>query len=305
MPGWSLIRARQGHQRALRLWRAGRPARAQSVMERAVARYRPGDERAAALGALGEMQAARGRYRDAEETLRRAGAPVRLGDVQRRRGRYAEAERTLRAAVDSADARNALGVLLKDLGRYAEAATCYAAALADAGDDRDLRASIHHNLAGLAYAEGRLADAEAPAREAVAVREATRGPDATEVAADRAVLATVLIGLRRHDEAERHVVAALDTWIRRHGPDHPEVAGCLNILGVLRYRQGRVDEAVRVLRDAERIRTTALGPEHPEVAVVRNNLAVALASDGPTVDGPAAAKIRRSANAARRRPSLG
>jgi hypothetical protein len=117
------------------------------------------------------------------------------------------------------------------------------------------------------------------------------------VAADRAVLATVLIGLRRHDEAERHLRAALDAWIRHHGPDHPEVAGCLNILGVLRYRQGRVREAVRVLRDAERIRTAALGPDHPDVVAVRNNLAAELAPDQPTVDGPAATKIRSSTNA--------
>jgi tetratricopeptide (TPR) repeat protein len=296
---WDLVRARQSHQRALRLWRAGRHARALACVERAAGRFaRCGAraERTAALLTRADFLVRLARYAEAEAALVEAvgsGADVvpddtmiKLGDVQRLRGRYATAEATLsEIAARSAAADNALGVVYKDTGRYELAAARYASALHAAGPaDRDLRASIHHNLAGLAHARGEFAAAEAPARAALALREEERGPHAPQTAADAAVLGAVLVALRRFDEAERHLRRAYAIWTGRFGPDHYEAGVCLHTLGVLEHRRGRSELALPVLMEALRIKATALGTRHPDVAAVLNNLAVLHADRGRTAE---------------------
>jgi len=316
---WSLVRARQRHHRALRLWRAGRLADAQRCIVRAIAGYagtepagvdRAGTEpagveragtgraeRAGALLTLADFQFQLARFGDAETTLREAvrlldGAPprqrvdalVRLANSQRRQGRLDAAEATARAALSHAaaipvllaEANNAVGVVLKDAGRYAEAAGHYTAALTPATDP-DLAASVHHNLAGLAHAEGRFADAVAPAGLALALHRREHGPQSTEVAADCAVLGAVLLELGRLDEAEAHLHQAYRIWADRFGPDHYEVGVCLHGLGVARLHRGDLPGARRSLDEALRIKTAVLGPDNAGIAALRRNVA-ALAS---------------------------
>jgi tetratricopeptide (TPR) repeat protein len=296
---WNLVRARQRHHRALRLWRAGHLRRGQQHVVRAIALYEGTDvvELAGALLTLADFQFQLARYAEAEATLRRAISPleaaprdtrchatlvdarIRLANSQRRQGKLDVAEATLRGAIGEhaeralpmellSAANNALGVVYKDAGRYAEAADRYAAALA-ASTHTDLTASIHHNLAGLAHAEGRFTDAVTPARTALALHRRERGPTATEVAADAAVLGAVLLGLGHLDEAEAQLSQAYRIWVRRFGPDHYEVAVCLHGLGVVRYRRGDPEAALRSLDEALRIKTSVLGPDHPEVTALR------------------------------------
>ena len=261
----------------MRLWRAGHPTRALAALERAVARYPYGAERARAVRTLGDFHFELARYGEAEAVLRRAldegstDALVPLAHSQRRQGRFDAAEATLQEAPRTGAVCNALGVVYKETGRFAEAAEQYAAALAASSVDVELHADICHNLAGLAYAQGRFAEAVAPAREALALRERVRP---TEVAADVAVLGAVLVGVDELDEAEALLRRAYGMWTRRFGPDHYEAAVCLHNLGVLQYRRGDHAGAADTLRQALRIKQAVLGPAHYEIAALLDNLAV-------------------------------
>jgi tetratricopeptide (TPR) repeat protein len=296
---WRLVRARQRHHRALRLWRAGRLPDAHRHIACAITLYDGAGhraavhERAGALLTLGDFQFQLARYAEAETTVDAAvrlldGRPVttyvdaliRLANSQRRQGKLDAAEATLRGAVTArvgnallGAAYNALGVVYKDAGRYAEAATRYAAALSLATDP-GLAASVYHNMAGLAHTEGRFADAVAPARRALTLHRRVHGPHATEVAADAAVLGAVLLGLGRLDAAEAQLRHAYRIWVRRFGSDHYEAAVCLHGLGVVQFRRGDPLAALRTLDEALRIKTTILGLDHPEIAALLHNRAV-------------------------------
>ena len=310
---WNLVRARQRHQRALRLWRAGHLRRGQQHVVRAIALFDGAAvvELVGALLTLADFQFQLARYAEAEATLCRAirlldAAPrdrrchamlvdawIRLANSQRRQGKLDVAEATLCGAIAGhaelatpvgllSAANNALGVVYKDAGRYAEAAGRYAAALATS-THTDLTASIYHNLAGLAHAEGRFTDAVTPARTALALHRRERGPTATEVAADAAVLGAVLLDLGHLDEAEAQLSQAYRIWVRRFGPDHYEVAVCLHGLGVALYRRGDPEAARRSLDEALQIKTNVLGPDHPEVTALQHNLAVVHANPHPSI----------------------
>jgi len=298
---WKLVRARQRHHRSLRLWRAGHLRGAQQQIDRAIALYAETNraELAGALLTLGDFQFQLARFAAAEASQREAvrllesepsderqhattvDASIRLANSQRRQGRLDDAEATLRDAVAAhaipavllSAVDNALGVVHKDAGRSAEAAVHYAAALATAAD-ADQAASVYHNLAGLAHAEGRFGDAVAPARTALALSRRAHGPHAPEFAADLAVLGAVLLDLGRLDEAESHLRRALRIWVRRFGADHYEVAVCLHGLGVARFHRGDAHAARSALDEALRIKTAVLGTDHPEIATLRHNLRV-------------------------------
>src|SRR6185312_5754886 len=126
------------------------------------------------------------------------GLLIELGDGHRRAGRYPEAVEALERARslrtgEAAALCTMLGIVAKELGAfdwaaywYARVATIHAVAGAVLADE----ASLQHNLAGLAHAEGRFADAEVHARRAVALRRQVAGQhrsDDVDVAADRAV----------------------------------------------------------------------------------------------------------------------
>jgi tetratricopeptide (TPR) repeat protein len=299
---WKLIRARQHHQRALRLWRAGHLHRAQQHIVRAIALFDGASaaELAVALITLGDFQFQVARYAEAEATQRRAihlleaeppdarrrdslvDALIRLANSQRRQGNLDAAEATLRGTIAApaehaippallSAANTALGVVYKDAARYAEAGDCYAAALATATHP-NLTAAIYHNLAGLAHAQSRFADAVAPARAALALHRRHLGPTAPEVAADAAVLGAVLLGLGHLDAAEVQLRHAYRTWVRRFGTDHYEVAVCLHGLGVVQHQRGNQHAALRSLNEALRIKTAVLGAGHPEIAALQHNL---------------------------------
>jgi tetratricopeptide (TPR) repeat protein len=234
---WTLARARRCHRRALRLWRAGHRAGAVSAAGRAAGLFAPhgGDELAVALTTLGDFQFGRGDLAGAAETFRRAGprGVLALGNCLRLLGRFDEAAEVLAAATLDASAHNALGVLCKDTGRFAEAAAHYAVALRDPA----LRAVVHHNLAGLAYARGEYADALVSARTALALHARQHGPGSAEVAADVALLGAVLLELDRFDDAEAALRRAHSLWLLLGGPQHHEVDACRHALGVLQARR--------------------------------------------------------------------
>jgi tetratricopeptide (TPR) repeat protein len=224
------FRARRHHRRALRLWRAGHRTAALAAAETAVGLC-AGPERPAALITLGDLRFQLGRHAGAAAAFRAAGPAgrVALGNCLRLLGRFAEAEAALSAAPPGPATRNALGALCKDTGRYAEAAGHYAAALADPA----LRGAVHHNLAGLAHAEGRYTDALVAARTALVWHARARGAGSPEVAADAAVLGAVLHALGRPADAAAALRRAGDIWQGRYGPEHHEARHCRRALAVV------------------------------------------------------------------------
>ena len=211
---------------------------------------------------------------------------VLLGNVRRLQGRYSDAETCLLRAWALAEqaqlpawrqarVRNGLALIYKDTADYDEAAKLYHQALQDtAQNDLLARATLQHNLAGLAHAQGQFVEAEQPARCAVELRTAVLGRDHPDVAADLAVLGAVLHGQERHDEAEMVFNQALTAFQRHYGPDHYEVAVNLGNLAALYAATDRADEAQQCYERALEIKRRVLGSAHPEIATLLNNLAV-------------------------------
>jgi Flp pilus assembly protein TadD len=187
-------------------------------------------------------------------------------------------------SLESAGAWNRLGVACKGAGHYQEAAAAYDAALtvAEALVDKapELLASLLHNIAGLAHAQGRWLDAEAVARRGILLRRGALqlAADPAGLAADLAALAAILEARERWDEAESLYRDALAAWSTLG--DRYEEAMTANGLAMVLRHTGRSEEAESRLRRSLRELTELRGPRHPDTAVVANNLAMLLAATG-------------------------
>jgi tetratricopeptide (TPR) repeat protein len=306
---WTCRRLRQARRllaHSLRDQRAGRLAVAEQRGRRALellrrdARHRHLLDRLAVCQAVASLQQARASYDSAAALLEQAleiaegeaagelqvEPLVLLGNLRRLQGRHRDAETCLlraRALAEHAQlpgwrqvrVLNGLGLIHKDTANYDEAAKLYRQALQHtAQNDLLARATLQHNLAGLAHAQGHFVEAEQPARCAVELRTAVLGRGHPEVAADVAVLGSVLYGQERHDEAEMAFNEARTAFQWHYGPDHYEVAVNLGNLGALYAATGRPDEARQCYDRALDIKRRLLGSEHPEIATLLNNLAV-------------------------------
>jgi tetratricopeptide (TPR) repeat protein len=220
-------------------------------------------------------------------------AVIELGDLCRLRGHHRASEMLLRQALAAAKqpnfardfelkarALNALGIEYKDTGRYELAARTYGEALdlvtKIAGPDHHSAASLWHNLAGLALAQGHADRAEPAAARALRIRERELGPDHHFVAQDLSVLGAVYLDQNRVAEAERLFQRALSIYHRGRPVDKYEVAVNLSNLGVCRLKRGDNVGAEGLLRQGLDLKKTVLSNHHPEVARQLNNLAVAI-----------------------------
>jgi tetratricopeptide (TPR) repeat protein len=241
----------------------------------------------------------------------------------RGRGELATAEAVGRRALALAEARlpardpvvgsalNDLGVIHKFRGNYAEAEIVYRRALdiiespedsADsasaAGVDADALATLYHNLGGLAHARGDFDAGEPLARRALELREAERGADHVQSAADRAAWGALLEGQGRFAEAEAAYVRALAVFERQLGPECLEAAAALASLGSVRHARGALAEAEGAYRRALAIREAALGPAHGDLGLTLHNLAVLLDERGQTAEAAAMGERARAMLAA-------
>jgi len=233
---------------------------------------------------------------DDEDAAAEAGLLINKADVQRRRAHLADAEVTLRWARNCIDSttspelqlggwHNIYGIVCKDGGRYAEAREHYTTAMSFAHlDDLDFEASLSHNLAGLAHVQRLFAEAEAPARDAVRLRQKVGSKQSGALAADLSVLGAILVGLDRLDEAELRLVEALAIWQHRYGDSHYEVAVNLHNLADLHARQGKTRRALDEFGKALRIKQQLLGRDHPELAAIHNNIGMLHAAEGRTAE---------------------
>lgn len=217
-----------------------------------------------------------------------------LGRVERNLGQYSAADRNYRSAYaesrraigprdpDRGELLNDWGVLRKYQGRYDEAAAFYRRALRLFGPrgNREARATLYHNLGGVAHARGRYAAGVVDGRRAVVLREAALGPNHVEVAADVAALAALVEGAGRLDEADALYRRALSVFRSRLGPRHSEVGLSLAGLAWVRKQQGSLAAADRLYRQSVAILEPVFGPGHSDVALTLANWASVLRQAG-------------------------
>jgi len=297
------------HERAIAQRVAGRFASAERACRRALAGYiaAEGARHADVANALVELATtleARDRPTEASGALRRALAILRppsddpdllrlrlqariaLAGLDRGRGAYADADRGLQAVLAEARRRlppgdrltiaalNNLGVLRKAEGRYPEAVTYYRLTGRLLGRDRQARATLEHNLGGIAHARGRYAEAEPHARRAVALRAATLGTSHPAWAADVAALAAVVEARGRFDEAAVLYRRAQAVFQRKLGDRSLEFGLGLAGLAAVEQQRGNAARARALYARALPTLGRLLGRHHPDVALTVNNLAV-------------------------------
>ena len=143
----------------------------------------------------------------------------------------------------------------------------------------------------------RLAEAEPLFRRALAIDEASFGPDHPNVAT-ASTTRELLQDTNRLAEAEPLMRRALAIDEASFGPDHPDVAIRLNNLAALASATNRLAEAEPLYRRALAIDETSFGPDHPYVAMGPQQSGAAASGHEPPRRGRAAdaprARDRRS-----------
>jgi len=152
----------------------------------------------------------------------------------------------------------------------------HALAVAGRADDAGITkptARLFNDLGVLFLAQARYLEAEPLMRRALAIDDASHGPEHPAVARDLNNLAQLLQATNRLTEAEPLMRQALVIDEASYGPEHPSVACVLNNLARLLQATNRLAEAEPLIRRALAIDEASFGPEHPEVATRLNNLA--------------------------------
>lgn len=234
------------------------------------------------LGLVGTALREQGRYKEAEPVLQRA--------VARAESSFGEASSHLAAAL------NNLGMLYKYSGEHSRAEQQYLRALHITQEgDLMLRATLYHNLGGIAHARGRFAEGEPYARKAWELRAALLGCEHPTTVADAAALGGLLDGLGRFAESEPLYRKALAVFSQRYGLCHFEVAVNYNNLAALLCQTGRHEQGEAMYRQALAIKEKLFAEGHPELAVAYHNLAVQLATSAqPSKRAEGEALLRRS-----------
>jgi serine/threonine-protein kinase len=233
----------------------------------------------------------------AEATLGRLGArPATHVELARRHGHALEraghpddARRVLVAELPAARALGPLdevgllaelGLAENDLGSLDDARAhlerARSLARGELGDQHPRVASITHDLATTAYRQGKYAEAEKLLREALAVRELTRGADSTDVANSAEALGVTLLAEDRLAEAKPLLERAITIYEARLGPTNNDVANAYNDIGGAYHRAGDYAAALANGEHVLAIREATLGPDHPDVAESLVNIAIEL-----------------------------
>jgi tetratricopeptide (TPR) repeat protein len=144
---------------------------------------------------------------------------------------------------------------------------------ADSGHIGEPTARLMNQLGLLLNSKARYVEAEPMYRQALAIGEASYGPDHPNVARHLNNLAGLLRATNRMSEAEPMYRRALAISEANYGPDHPTVAIRLNNLALLLRDTNRLSEAEPMYRRALTIDEVSYGPDHPGVATDLNNLA--------------------------------
>lgn len=147
--------------------------------------------------------------------------------------------------------------------------------------------TLLNDLGMLLHAKAQHIDAEFLYRRALAIDEASYGPEHPNVSRDLSNFAQLLLSTNRREEAEPLMRRALAIDEAIYGPEHPRVALVLNNLAQVLRNTNRWAEAETSMRRAVEIFEASLGPEHPDVAVALNNLAKLCGETNRLVDAEA------------------
>jgi tetratricopeptide (TPR) repeat protein len=144
---------------------------------------------------------------------------------------------------------------------------------ADAVSISEPTARLMDQLGQLLQAKVLYAGAEPLADRALAIAEASYGPEHPSVSIYLNNLAQLLKATNRLGKAEELMRRALVIDETSFGPQDPRVAMDLNNLARLLQDTNRLGEAEELMRRAFAIDEATFGPEHPNVAMSLNNLA--------------------------------
>jgi serine/threonine-protein kinase len=137
-----------------------------------------------------------------------------------------------------------------------------------------------NNLGVLLRRSGDLNGADTAYREALAIREATLGPDHFETLRTLNNLALVSGARGNLAAAESLLIVAADGWKRVVGADHPATAFALGNLGGVYMRMNQPARALRLFNEALAIRRAKLQPGASLIAVSWTNVGTALQALG-------------------------
>ena len=146
--------------------------------------------------------------------------------------------------------------------------------------DPVLVAGMLLNVGTVRRRAGQIERAKEDLERALALYEASFGPQSPSVASALLNLASVHYDLGHFDKAIELLERGLAIDEATRGPEHPSTAAALNNLGVAHHRRGDYEQARRYHARALAIREKALGPTHADVSVSVNNLGAALRALG-------------------------
>ena len=179
-------------------------------------------------------------------------------------------------------------MVLKDLGRVAEAEPLYREAIAGLERCAEIEkvASMRMNFAVLLRETGRLAEAAQalsalePELSALEAGERLRGGDVFLPALCRQQLGSALLALGKHAEALPYLQRALEFQLRWIGPEHEQTLATRNELAIAAKAAQRFDLARQSYEELLPILKKQLGPQAKGTLAVQNNLAVVLQQMG-------------------------
>ncbi|MBY0113983.1 MAG: serine/threonine-protein kinase [Phycisphaerales bacterium] len=134
--------------------------------------------------------------------------------------------------------------------------------VSNAGKPTAREGLLLNDLGAALRAQGKLEDAAAAQREAVAIRTAVHGGQSLEVAESQNNLASSLFQLDKKDESIALFEASLAIRRSLLRPDHPLIVRGEANLGLVLSRVGRLDDAATMLIRSAEAWDKAFGPEH-------------------------------------------
>ncbi len=180
------------------------------------------------------------------------------------------------AAAETIASLNAMAILLRSQGRFAESELRQREALRRCRENLPeadpLSLEVASNMGSLLQARGRFAEAEPYLAEAITRYGRSLGPQAPETLEAVSRMAELRQAQGRYEEAEDLFRQVLATRREILGEEHPDTLVSINRLGGLLLDQGNYDEAGRYYLEAlEKARRT-LGELHPETLRSLDNL---------------------------------
>ena len=183
------------------------------------------------------------------------------------------------AAID-AQLRLTMGVLLAGIGDPAAAVSQFDAGLATQPPDPLMRAELLHERARALTRQGNNVEAEPSARQALALREASLGPNAPAVGHALNSLGVALQNQNREDEAEAQFLRAEAIFGAQQPPDLEALASSRHNMGRVAQKRGDLPLAIRRFRQAIEDKSSLYGADDPRTLLTMMVLGQALASAG-------------------------